>query len=57
LESILERRQGRAFADTWELEQFSTCPGCFEQRRRRLLDMNRRQIVPPQIKCPLCDDR
>jgi len=26
---------GRIFADTWDLEQFSTCPVCFEKRRQR----------------------
>ena len=56
LESILERRQGRVFADTWELEQFSDCAACFEQRRRRLHQMNLQQIVLPRIGCRLCGD-
>jgi hypothetical protein len=56
LESLLERRQGRVFADTWDLEPFSTCAACFEQRRQRLRKMNREQIVPPRIDCPLCGD-
>ncbi len=56
LESVLERRQGRVFADTWNLEQFSTCAACFEQRRQRLHQMNLHQIVPPKIVCRLCGD-
>ena len=54
LEAVLERRQGRVFADTWDLEQFSTCAACFEQRRQRLRQMNRQQSVPPKIRCPQC---
>lgn len=57
LESVLERRQGRVFADTWNLEPFSTCPACFEPRRQRLHQMNRTQIVPPEIACPECRSR
>jgi radical SAM enzyme (TIGR01210 family) len=56
LEVVLERRQGRVFADTWDLEQFSTCAACFEQRRQRLHQMNRQQIVLPRIDCRLCGD-
>lgn len=55
LETLLEQRQGRVFADMWDLEQFSTCAACFHQRRRRLQQMNAQQIVPPKIRCPLCD--
>jgi archaeosine synthase beta-subunit len=56
LEAVLELRQGRVFADTWDLEQFSTCAACFEQRRQRLHQMNRQQAVPPRIGCRLCGD-
>ena len=56
LESLLERRQGRVFADTWDLEQFSTCAACFEQRCQRLRLMNDRQIAPPRIGCRLCGE-
>lgn len=56
LEAVLERRQGRVIADTWDLEQFSTCAACFEQRRQRLHQMNRQQIVLPRIDCRLCGD-
>jgi len=56
LESLLERRQVRVFADTWNLGQFSTCPACLEQRRQRLREMNLRQIIPPKTACRLCGD-
>ena len=56
LEAVLELRHGRVFADTWDLEQFSTCAACFERRRERLQQMNRQQTVPPRIGCRLCGD-
>jgi radical SAM enzyme (TIGR01210 family) len=56
LETILGLRYGRVFADTWDLEQISTCAACFEQRRQRLHQMNRQQIVPPRICCRVCGD-
>jgi radical SAM enzyme (TIGR01210 family) len=55
-EAVLGLRRGRVFADTWDLEQFSTCAACFEQRRQRLHQMNRQQIVPRRIGCRLCGD-
>jgi radical SAM enzyme (TIGR01210 family) len=55
-EAVLGLRRGRVFADTWDLEQFSTCAACFEQRRQRLHQMNRQQVVPPRIGCRLCGD-
>jgi len=51
VEAVLELRHGRVFADTWDLEQFSACAACFEQRRQRLHQMNHQQIVPPRIGC------
>src|SRR5207302_10342520 len=42
---------GRVFADLWDLEQFGNCAECFEQRRTRLLEMNLRQVVLPQVPC------
>ncbi len=55
LEQCLPRAQARVFADLWDLEQFSDCPTCFPQRRRRLESMNRRQEVPPPVECPDCE--
>jgi radical SAM enzyme (TIGR01210 family) len=55
LELALEvRGDGRIFADTWDLEQFSACPACFEKRRQRIHAMNLSQQVPPAINCPAC---
>jgi hypothetical protein len=55
LELALEvRGDGRIFADTWDLEQFSNCPACFEKRRQRIHTMNLFQRIPPAIDCPAC---
>ena len=55
LELALEARSnGRIFADTWDLAQFSTCPACFEKRRQRIHAMNLSQQIPPAIDCPAC---
>ena len=55
LELALEvRGNGRIFADTWDLEQFSNCPACFEKRRQRIHAMNLSQRTPPPIDCPAC---
>ena len=57
LEAALEYgiglKAGRVFADTWDLEQFSSCNKCFEQRRDRLMDMNLHQkaVVPVACNC------
>jgi hypothetical protein len=48
------RGNGRIFADTWDLEQFSNCPACFEKRRQRIHAMNLSQRIPPAIDCPAC---
>ena len=56
MEAMLGLGRGRVFADTWDLEQFSTCAACFEQRRHRLLQINRQQTVPPRINCQFCNN-
>jgi hypothetical protein len=48
------RRVLRAFADLWDLEQFSTCPACFEARSARLKQMNLKQVIPDQVDCQEC---
>ena len=45
---------GRTFADTWDLETFSHCPACFEQRRQRIHAMNLSQQIQPAVDCPAC---
>jgi radical SAM enzyme (TIGR01210 family) len=53
-ELALQLRGGRVFADTWNLEPFSSCPACLEQRRQRLHTINLRQEILPVIDCPVC---
>jgi radical SAM enzyme (TIGR01210 family) len=43
--------RGRTFADLWDLERLSKCLRCFDRRRERLDEMNRRQMVLPKIGC------
>ena len=47
-------RRGRVFADLWDLEKFSVCAICFEQRRARLREMNLGQVPGPPIVCECC---
>ncbi len=54
LERALQRCRGRVFADTWDLEQFSTCSQCLDGRRKRLEAMNLAQQVQPPIHCANC---
>ena len=55
LEEVLEYgislAKGRAFADTWDLEMFSGCSDCLDQRIERLTQMNLYQKIIPQVKC------
>jgi uncharacterized Fe-S cluster-containing MiaB family protein len=55
LETAFERclalGRGRIFADLWDLEKFSRCSRCLPERRRRLAEMNLRQIVLPAVTC------
>lgn len=58
LESALEYgiglKKGRVFADLWDLEIFSRCDHCFEDRRNRLDTMNLTQQIPTPVSCN-CD--
>jgi radical SAM enzyme (TIGR01210 family) len=42
---------GRVFADLWDLEQFSSCEHCFEDRKYRLNHINLYQEPQPGITC------
>ena len=57
LEEVLEYgislNAGRVFADTWDIELFSTCPECIVQRSERLTQMNLHQRSFPRVTC-LC---
>lgn len=55
LEEVLDYgislRAGRVFADTWDLEQFSSCSKCFDQRHQRLVKINHSQKLINQVDC------
>lgn len=50
-EKALQLNKGRVFVDLWDLEKFSSCPHCLEERRNRLEAMNHAQKVLPTIEC------
>ena len=54
VERCVDLRAGRVFADTWDLEQFSTCRSCFAQREQRLKDINLSQTPVARISCSIC---
>lgn len=45
---------GRVFADLWDLEQFSDCPVCFEERKKRLEEINLTQGLHDYPQCGSC---
>ncbi len=55
LETVLEYgiglKQGRVFADTWDLELFSKCEICIDKRIARLTEMNLTQQIVPEVEC------
>ena len=46
----------RVFADLWDLGKFSRCDACFEERRKRLEQMNFEQQILPSVACTRCAD-
>jgi uncharacterized Fe-S cluster-containing MiaB family protein len=60
LEAALEYgiglKRGRAFADLWDLEQFSDCKECFARRRARLHEMNLQQMIQRRDACERCGE-
>ena len=58
LETVLEYgiglNAGRVFADTWDLELFSNCKKCIDQRTHRIIAMNLSQKIIGQDTCT-CD--
>lgn len=54
LELAVNFHKGRVFADTWNLEPFSSCSACLERRRQRLHAINLAQKNLPTIDCPVC---
>lgn len=53
-EQALRSDGGRVFVDLWDLKRFSECDHCFEERKQRLDQMNRKQQVSPPVQCPQC---
>jgi len=55
LEEVLEYgiglSSGRVFADVWDLELFSDCEKCFDERQSRLTAMNQSQKNIDRIAC------
>lgn len=49
--------RGRVFLDLWEAEQFTTCPACAPARLARLAEINRTQLVGPQVACLRCGEQ
>lgn len=50
----LQKKRGRVFVDLWDAEQFFPCATCQDARIKRLAEMNRKQLVLPEIDCPEC---
>lgn len=53
IEYGVQRRRGRVFADTWDLERFYDC-ACSPARAERLGEMNRTQSLPEAVRCARC---
>jgi radical SAM enzyme (TIGR01210 family) len=55
LEQVLEYgislAAGNVFADLWDIELFSKCSKCIEQRKQRMHQMNLYQQVLPEVSC------
>lgn len=50
-DSSLALNKGRVFCDLWDLERFSQCENCFNDRKERLKQMNLNQKVLPETQC------
>jgi radical SAM enzyme (TIGR01210 family) len=48
-------RRLRVFADLWDIERFFDC-ACGPARRHRLEQINRTQMLPPQVTCARCSN-
>ncbi|NBB77461.1 MAG: radical SAM protein [Bacteroidetes bacterium] len=44
-------KSGRVFCDLWDLQKFSDCDECFDERKERLDRMNRTQSILPHLIC------
>ncbi len=50
-DEALKLKKGRVFCDVWDLQKFSDCNSCFEQRKNRIEQMNLTQTILPRIEC------
>ncbi len=61
LETVLEYgiklNKGRVFADIWDLEVFSKCTKCLDQRAERLRTMNLTQKIVKMIHCSCVSEK
>jgi archaeosine synthase beta-subunit len=57
LEYGISTDRGRVFADLWDLQQFSTCSICFDQRHSKLQIMNLQQQIPSHSHCESCGEK
>lgn len=59
LEKVLEYgiglNRGRVFADTWDLQQFSSCNDCSDKRVERITLMNLEQKILSRVDCNCVD--
>jgi len=55
LEEVVEYginlQKGHVFADLWDIELFSHCDKCFNNRKNRLEQINLKQTVPEAVNC------
>lgn len=54
LATALQFARGRVFADTWNLELFSSCAKCLPARRKRLETINLTQQMAAPVACEAC---
>ena len=47
-------KKARVFTDLWDLQWVSTCLCCYEDRRKRLNEMNLSQSFRPPVDCAAC---
>jgi archaeosine synthase beta-subunit len=57
LEYGISTNRGRVFGDLWDLQHFSTCADCFDERRFKLQIMNLQQQIPTKSQCDECGER
>ena len=54
MEYGIQLNKGRIFSDVWDIDLFSGCAKCKEDRKERLIKMNLDQEIFEPVKCT-CD--